>query len=124
MARTDIRQRSSVKRRGGASKKTGEVALKTGIRILVEDLRVGDRIVKSWHTRAEAHAAQGRRMTEDEVMDVLLGGEDSRYVDRSTEVKDFTECPSMWRTHVHVNKTECYDMRTYIWIVKPKEVEK
>lgn len=109
--KTQVRSKSKPKK--DAAKKE---ELKTGIRIRIEDLRVGDRIVTSWHTRAEAAGRDGRQLTMDEVMDVLADGE-GRYVNRSVEVKQFTECPGMWRTHVHVNKSMCYDMRGMIWIV-------
>lgn len=111
MAKTNVRTRSKPKQQ------VKKEDLKTGMRILVEDLRVGDRIVTSWHRAGE----DGAQLSDDEVMDVLSGqnGEShTRFVNRSVEVKKFEECPSQWRTHVHVNKSDCYDMRTYVWIVK------
>lgn len=102
-----------------ASKKEGK--LRTGRRIRVEDLRSGDRIVTSWH---ESKDDGQTALTADEVMNVLSGSNGSgdgastiRYVNTSREVKTFDECPGQWRTHVHINRSDCYDMRSYVWIV-------
>lgn len=100
MARTTIRSKSKPK------KKQDEQKL--GIKILVEDLRVGDRLVTSWHARSDLEEGPL-----DDKEDLA-----TRYVNRSIEVKNFEECAGAWRTHVHVNKSMCYDMRTYVWIVK------
>lgn len=95
-------------------KPNGKKLQQTGRRILVEDLRVGDRIVTSWHSEQDSDGP----MTDDEVMNVLRGEEARvRYVNTSAEVKKFEECPGKWRTHVHVNGGSCYDMRQFVWIV-------
>ena len=110
MAETTIRQKSAK-----GSKETGQVKLKTGIRILVADLVVGHKIVTSWKGKAES-----KKMSLDEVMDVLSGGgsgHDTRYVATSKKVESVELCASQWRTHRHINKNECYDERSYVWIV-------
>lgn len=33
---------------------------------------------------------------------------------RPVEVKEFHPCPGQWRTHVHVNGTDCYDGRSLV----------
>lgn len=30
---------------------------------------------------------------------------------KKIRVKDIDECEGQWRSHIHVNKTQCYDMR-------------
>lgn len=113
--------RSKSKKKTAAKKSGG---LRSATRILVEDLRPGDKIVTGWHsdTLAQSRGKQGKGMSVDEVMDVLREGESNRrLVSSSFEVKLFEECPSKWRTHVHVNKQHCYDMRTHVWIVAEKE---
>lgn len=98
------------------SKKKKNVELRTAIRVQVEDLRLNDRIVTSWHKGLPQAATDEQK---DAILyDVLTGAETPRYVNTSVEVKTFAECPSQWRTHVHINKTSCYDMRSFIWIVK------
>jgi hypothetical protein len=113
---TGIRDKSAKKRRETEPAKKKQEPLKRGVRIRVENLRRGDRIVTSWHTKGEAARKGGRQLTEDEIFDVMVTGEE-RFVNRSVEVKDFDECPGQWRTHVHVNKNQCYDIRQYVWIV-------
>lgn len=101
---------SAARTKSKPKKAVKQEELKTAIKIDILDLRVGDRIVTSWHTRAESDG-----MTVDEVLDLDGGG---RFVNRSIEVKSFEECAGQWRTHVHVNKSMCYDTRGKIWIVK------
>lgn len=33
------------------------------------------------------------------------------------KVTDKSECEGMWRTHVHINKSNCFDIRTPIRLV-------
>jgi hypothetical protein len=123
---TKIRQKSSSKKKSTRGKannsKKPSGKLRTGMRILVEDIRQGDRIVLSWWTKSEAAEAQGRQLSEEEIYDLMWNGED-RFVNRSVEVKKITECPSQWRTHAHINGNECYDMRQHVWIVDTREKE-
>jgi hypothetical protein len=56
----------------------------------IKDLRVGDEI--------------GTFFAYDDVT-----GE--KFITKSTKVEQIDECPSQWRTHVHVNKQACYDTR-------------
>lgn len=110
-ASSAIRAKSGKKKAQAAKKQV----LKTAIRIAIEDLRVGDRIVTSWHRGSLDNLTEEQRV---EMLEMFLdGGEQPRFVASSKEIKQFEECPSQWRTHVHINKTECYDMRGRTWIV-------
>ena len=104
---------SSARTKSRPRKTTTKLQNVTGVRILVEDLVVGDRIVTSWRSSSTVE------LTDTEVAEVLLGEKEmsERYVNSSKEVKKFSECPTLWRTHVHVNDSDCYDMRTYVWVV-------
>jgi hypothetical protein len=131
---------ASAARTKAAPKKGAKPDLKTGVRIQVEDLRIGDRIVTSWHTKAVVEDA----ISDEDILqlqtDVLMGRKtlteaqheafdrileqmnrsmekSERYVNRTQRVEKIEECPGQWRTHIHVNKKDCYDIRQYIWIV-------
>ena len=65
------------------------------IDILVEELRIGDQI--------------GTVFREDKET-----GE--RLIIKSKPVKEIEECPGQWRTHIHVNRQDCYDLRQYVSI--------
>lgn len=41
----------------------------------------------------------------------------------ATKVEDLSLCEGKWRTHFHVNKTQCYDERQYIRIAVPGKTE-
>lgn len=97
-------------RRRAPKPKTEE--LKRGRKILVEDLRVGDRIVTRWHKLRELDEGQ----TLEALQTFFEEGEVS-YVAKSEKVDTIEECQGKWRTHVHVNKRMCYDLRSYVWIV-------
>lgn len=97
-------------------KKTNKEPLRVGIRIRVDQLRVGDRIVTSWHKPGQAALAAD--LSDEETMQVLESRGEERYVNTSKKVERKEECPGQWRTHIHVNKSDCYDARTYIWIVQ------
>lgn len=35
---------------------------------------------------------------------------------KSRKVERIDECPGQWRTHIHVNKTDCYDERQKVTV--------
>lgn len=35
----------------------------------------------------------------------------------SIPVKTVDECPGMWRTHIHVNRDQCYDGRQWVTVI-------
>ena len=41
----------------------------------------------------------------------------ARFTHKGTkfEVKKVEECPSMWRTHVHINGSNCFDTRALVY---------
>jgi len=87
-----------IKRSSRASKKAkGSKKILFVRKILVEDLRIGDRLAP-----------------------VLVGHPIYGAVaknDRTVEVRLIDECAGQWRTHVHINKSDCYDMRSYVHVV-------
>jgi hypothetical protein len=117
---SDVRERRSGPKKSQRGKKQQDQKpqkLRQGMRVLVADLRVGDKLVKSWTSVSKQAQKQNRQLSDDEVMNVLQNGE-QRYVDRTEDVKEKEDCPSQWRTHIHINKRDCYDGRAYVWIVK------
>lgn len=90
---TSVRARKAPKKKG-AEKST--VKVRYGAQILVEDLRVGDEIVTMWETDKNTGL---------------------RTVARSKKVERIDECPGQWRTHIHVNRMDCYDIRQHVHIV-------
>lgn len=64
--------------------------------IRVEDLRIGDHIVSA--------------TIEDKETGRLLAAS-------SHKVDKIEECPGKWRTHIHVNKKDCYDLRANVRVV-------
>jgi hypothetical protein len=85
---TDIRTKTSK-----SKKEAPQAKLTTTIK--VEDIRIGDEI-----------ATLLRDGTFGEVVAL-----------KTKKVESVSECPSQWRTHVHINKMDCYDMRSQIRIV-------
>ena len=77
------------------------------IKILVENLRVGDELV--------THFVSTSSKDVDDVLDFLEGRE-SRYALKTSKVTKINICEGQWRTHIHVNGMDCYDIRTYVWI--------
>ena len=95
MATTELRSKSGPKRTDRrAQKEKSTVKVRYGRRIRVEELRINDEIVTSWE-----------------------GDEYSRRVAKSSKVETIDECASQWRTHIHVNRGHCYDIRCFVWIV-------
>lgn len=66
-------------------------------KILVEDLRVGDSIART----LQEHPTYGK---------VAVHG-------HLTKVEEKVECPSAWRSHIHVNGRDCYDTRSTVHIL-------
>lgn len=87
MSEGKIKPRQRAKR-GGKNK----LAALPTIQIQVQDLRVGDRIATA--------------LTENTALAIA-----------TKDVKELAVCEGQWRTHVHVNGTECYDGRSFIRIV-------
>ena len=112
MTTTEARMRSK-KAAEEANKK--KAPLRRGIRIRVEDIRIGDRMVTSWHDPLKV------RPTLDQAIDSLMSttpDNSGRFVNRSRKIEKINECPGKWRTHVHFNGNECWDLRSYIWVVE------
>ena len=84
----------TTKVREKSGKKTGSKVQHDCRRIQVEDLRVNDEIGTVF-----GEGAYGQR--------VILN---------SMKVKDIVECPSQWRTHIHINGQGCYDTRQHVYI--------
>lgn len=97
-----------------AQGKKPEADAKLGRRIRIEDLRVGDRIVVAWHRGYPPNMDNDRR-NELSAHFYELGVE-PRFVAKTKKVEKFEECTGMWRTHVHINRGDCHDMRGYIWV--------
>lgn len=67
------------------------------VSILVRELKVGDKIVKTW--------ARGHEQ--------IAGGK----VLKAEKVESIDECAGKWRTHIHVNRRDCYDLRQKVWVI-------
>lgn len=67
-----------------------EVFEQQGIQVMVSDLRPGDQLVTKWSRSGQ--------------------------IAQTAPIKSVDECPGMWRTHVHINRMNCYDGRGYAWI--------
>jgi hypothetical protein len=94
--------------------KQKKVDLKTGRNISVEDLKVGMKIVTRWHKPG----AEFDGIDNDEDLELaLMAAGQQRLVAKSMKVTGIEECPGKWRTHIHVNKRDCYDIRTFVWVV-------
>lgn len=78
------------------SKMKSKADRKRMTRITVGQLRSGDRIVTV------------------RVADKLTG---EVFCVKSEKVTKVDECPGSWRTHIHINKKDCYDLRSLIDIV-------
>lgn len=56
--------------------------------------------------------------------DVVIGDEmvssfsKSGVVLKTSKVTEKWECPGQWRTHVHINRTNCFDSRCHVWVVR------
>ena len=51
----------------------------------------------------------------DEIGTVFgFGKYDEKVILKSKKVEQIEECPSLWRTHIHVNRNECYDTRHWV----------
>lgn len=98
--------------------KKGE-PLKRGIRIRVSELRQGDRIVTRWHGK-RIGGGPGDLTPEqvDQVVNDFFEHGESDYVAKSVQVDKLELCPQQWRTHIHVNKKDCYDERGFVWVVE------
>lgn len=71
------------------SKKSASIKPKRTVLVPVGDIRVGDSI-------ATSITSEGMSL-------------------RSLKITDRTECGSRWRTHVHLNKSMCYDSRAMVY---------
>lgn len=98
-------------RTGLKQKKT---ELHTARSIPVEDLKIGMKIVTRWH---KPGAEFDSITDEDDLLLALMAAGAQRFVAKSMPVKEIDECPGKWRTHIHVNKRDCYDIRTFVWVV-------
>lgn len=88
------KQKATKRVRETKGKKT-DVKLQHACRaILVNDLRVGHEIGTVFGT----------------------GKYDEKVILKAKKVTDIVECPGKWRTHIHVNKQECYDTRQFVTI--------
>lgn len=86
---------------------------KRGVLIPIDDLRVHDKLVTGWigdvHHRGE--------LSLNEANEALHRG--TRWVAKSVQVDSIDICEGKWRTHIHVNKKDCYDLRfSNVWIVE------
>lgn len=61
-----------------------------GHKIQVMNLRVGDSIVTKWGTTGN--------------------------ILKSMKVEKIDECASKRRTHCHINRRDCYDVRSNVWV--------
>jgi hypothetical protein len=88
------------------------------LQIRVESLRKGDKIVTK---------LGGRRQQDIErEMKLFVEGKgpwpsEGKIVQAFSEVKTIDICEGKWRTHVHINTTDCYDLRCSVNIAVPKE---
>lgn len=111
---TAVRTKSAPKRKEKAT-----IKVRFSRRILISDLRIKDEIVTS-ETRVSAltkgmSEAEMRKFLKEN--DLTLYDLDEIVVAKSVVVKEIDECSGKWRTHIHVNKQDCYDTRGYIRIV-------
>ena len=133
--RTEVRTKVKPQKSSNAAED-----LRTGIRIQVEDLQVGDRIVLSWHRAGTALPVSNETIAylrsqvvsgtmslvqaQEQFLEELVALTGSRYVNRSKKVERIELCEGKWRTHIHVNKQDCYDTRQYIWIADMRSGDK
>jgi hypothetical protein len=112
MTTTNIRSKGKKKPSPKAKADGG----KLGILIQLEDIRIGDEIVTSWHEGFPPGMSEERQ--EELAIRAFEMGETVRFVNRTKRVEKIEECAGKWRTHVHINKSDCYDMRQKIWVVE------
>jgi hypothetical protein len=106
---TDVKTKKSPK-----PKKDG---LKTARKILVADLQVGMRIVTKWHKNLKLSDYMPEGLDEFEQLEWLYTAEEYDYVAASTKVTKLELCTINWRTHLHVNSSDCYDERRPVYVV-------
>lgn len=85
--------------------------------IQVSELRSGNRIV------LKTAPARLNSLSEEQRENILAYfwflNEQPVIVERSKKVETIDECTSLWRTHIHVNKMQCYDTRLPVTIAVP-----
>jgi hypothetical protein len=103
-----------------ANKKKSEkkAPTRTSVKVSVFDLHVGDELVTKIRRRGER-----KYDWQDQDPLEMLQRSDEIIVERTVTVRNFALCPSQWRTHVHINDTDCYDSRQQVWIAVPVESE-
>jgi hypothetical protein len=72
--------------------------------MLVEHLEKGDKIVTQF--------ARGSELAD---VDPFAVG-NFRYVTKSMKIEQIDICEGQWRTHIHINRQYCYDIRSRVWI--------
>ena len=100
------------------TKTTEDKVLWVPQRILVADLKEGNRIVvKTAHIRMNELSDEKR---EEVLMYFYTTGEALQVV-KSTKVQTIDEPRGRFhaRTHIHVNGQACYDKRQHVWIAVP-----
>lgn len=88
------------------------------VEINVEDLRKGDEIVTVFARQGKAQLKKTfAHRTAEEALEDFVTENGQRKAIKAEKVDEIVECPGKWRTHVHVNKRMCYDMRGKVWVV-------
>jgi hypothetical protein len=100
------------------AKAKAKVELYLAKRIKVEDLRVDMRIVTSFHGTTKDGPSFDNE-TIERLFNLGYGGV-TQFVNRSVNVRTIDLCEGKWRTHIHVNGTDCYDTRQTVQIVGEK----
>jgi hypothetical protein len=100
------------------SKRPKKETLRTARKVLCGDLRIGMKIVTRWHKNLDLTEYIPEGLTESGAASWLADASEYNYVAKSMPIKQLEECPGqLWRTHIHVNKQDCYDTRQSVWIV-------
>jgi hypothetical protein len=109
-----LTKRSSKPKRGQEKE-----ALRTARKVLVADLKIGMKIPTRFHKTTpellRTHMPKG--LSEGQQAAWLFDAMQYEFVAKSMLVKEIEECPGKWRTHIHVNKKDCYDVRQTVWVV-------
>lgn len=68
---------------------------------------------KNWKNKIERSFDDGidNSVIRRPVADLRIGDKIGK-----TKITHIEECPMNWRTHIHVNKKDCYDTRAYVLV--------
>jgi hypothetical protein len=91
--------------------------LKTARKVQVEDLKIGMRIVTRWHKNLDLSKYIPKGLSVSQGLAWMADAAQYDYVAKSLKIDQLEECPGKWRTHIHVNRADCHDMRAFVWVV-------